>query len=487
MKQGVYNVTEYGIVGDGVQNATREIADLIQTVKRAGGGTLYFPPGLYTSGTVMLESNMTLYLEAGAVLQASGDPKDFPMVDSRRIPGWRAPTHAGFIAAIEAENVAVRGRGKLDGRGWFWWEGLGDHRPRSIQMISCDNVLIEGITIVNSPMWTVHPLCCNNVNIHGITIQNPYESPNTDGINPEGCSNVRISDCYIDVGDDCITLKSGKQDDLFIKQHPCQNIAITNCTMIHGHGAVVIGSEMSGGVKNVVISNCIFSHTDRGIRVKTRRLRGGTVEDIRMSNIVMDSVFCPIVLNSFYHCGTSEEEWPFTSSKLPQPVNEGTPAFRNFCFTGLTVKGVVAAACYVSGLPEMPVDGLTIDGLSVEIDADPSLEPQHPASTYDSLENPGMRGRGLFIHYARHVLLKNIRLKLAGPEVSKPGCPAVTLTDLDDLLLDGLTLDGWTPDSPNGGAPVLLERSQDAEFRLERLKRSIPLPVRVIECRNVFC
>lgn len=121
--------------------------------------------------------------------------------------------------------------------------------------------------------------------------------------------------------------------------------------MIHGHGAVVIGSEMSGGVKNVVISNCVFSDTDRGIRVKTRRNRGGTVEDIRMNNVVMDGVFCPIVLNSFYHCGTTEEEWAFTSSKLPQPVNEGTPAFKNFCFTGLTVKRTVAPPAMSPAFP----------------------------------------------------------------------------------------------------------------------------------------
>ena len=164
-------------------------------------------------------------------------------------------------------------------------------------------MLIEGVTFRNSPMWTVSPLACDNVVIRAVTVINPPDSPNTDGINPDSCRNVRISDCYVDVGDDCITIKSGKEDDARRELRACENIAVTNCTLLHGHGGVVIGSEISGSVRNVAISNCIFVGTDRGIRIKARRGRGGVVEDIRASNLVMDGVHCPIVVNLFYGCG----------------------------------------------------------------------------------------------------------------------------------------------------------------------------------------
>jgi polygalacturonase len=153
----------------------------------------------------------------------------------------------------------------------------------------CKNILIEGISIRNSPFWTVNPEFCENVTIHAVTINNPH-SPNTDGINPESCNNVRISNCHITVGDDCITIKSGKDGPGRKTAVPAQNYTITNCTMLSGHGGVVIGSEMSGDVRKIVISNCVFDGTDRGIRIKSARGRGGVVEEIRVSNIVMKNI-----------------------------------------------------------------------------------------------------------------------------------------------------------------------------------------------------
>ena len=193
----------------------------------------------------------------------------------------------------------------MDGRGAAWWqrfrEGTLCHpRPRLISFADCRNVLIEGVTLTRSPSWTINPVRCENVVIDKVTIVNPADSPNTDGINPDSCRNVRIANCHIDVGDDCIAIKSGTEAEAADRRAPCENIAITNCTMVHGHGGVVIGSEMAGGVRNVVIANCIFESTDRGIRLKSRRGRGGIVEDVRVTNVIMTGVLCPFTVNLYY-------------------------------------------------------------------------------------------------------------------------------------------------------------------------------------------
>ena len=174
-------------------------------------------------------------------------------------------------------------------------------RPYLICFEHCKHVKILDVKLTMSPAWTVHPLYCEDLEVRGISIRNPWNSPNTDGINPDGCQNVRIADCLVDVGDDCITLKSGTEETP--EKQPCENITITNCNLVHGHGGVVIGSEMSGGVRNVTITNCVFQDTDRGIRVKTRRGRGGVMESVLVSNVMMERVLCPFVFNMYYQCG----------------------------------------------------------------------------------------------------------------------------------------------------------------------------------------
>jgi polygalacturonase len=203
---------------------------------------------------------------------------------------------------------------------------------------------VEGITIINSPFWTVNPEFCENVTVTGVTINNP-PSPNTDGINPESCKYVHISNCHISVGDDCITIKSGKDGPGRAKAVPAQNYTITNCTMLSGHGGVVIGSEMSGGVKNIVISNCVFDGTDRGIRIKTTRGRGGAVEDIRVDNIIMKNIReQAFVLDMAY------------SKTEPEPVSERTPQIKNISYSNVTAY--TNEACFINGLDEMAVENI---------------------------------------------------------------------------------------------------------------------------------
>ncbi len=296
------------------------------------------------------------------------------MVESR----WEGIDVVNFsplFYAYKAENIAIRGRGTINGHGKKWWDfhhklydksmpvskwqeefkrvnpnvikpdeasmiERGFLRPPFIQPMYCKNVLIEGITIRNSPFWTVNPEFCENVTVHGVTIINPH-SPNTDGINPESCRYVHISDCHISVGDDCITIKSGKDAAGRKMATPAENYTITNCTMLSGHGGVVIGSEMSGDVRKIAISNCIFDGTDRGIRIKTARGRGGIVEEIRVDNIIMKNIReQAIVLDMFYQ--KSPEE----------PVSERTPRFRNIHFSNITAQTKTAAI--LNGITECP-------------------------------------------------------------------------------------------------------------------------------------
>ena len=270
--------------------------------------------------------------------------------------------------AADEKNITIKGEGIIDGCGDNWWEsGKTDtQRPRTIQFINCSRIRIEGISIINSPCWTINPICCTDVAICGISIKNPYKSPNTDGINPESCKNVRISDCCVDVGDDCITIKSGLETDILQKQYPCENITVTNCTLIHGHGGVVIGSEMSGGVRNVTISNCVFQNTDRGIRIKTRRKRGGQVENILVSNLVMDSVMAGITMNAYYHCGASEDDMELFSLNA-LPITDTTPQMRDMLFSNIIMKNVRAAGIYILGLPEMPVKNIRMTNLDITV------------------------------------------------------------------------------------------------------------------------
>jgi polygalacturonase len=269
----------------------------------------------------------------------------------------------------------------------------------------CRNVLIEGITIINSPFWTVNPEFCDNVTVHAVTINNPH-SPNTDGINPESCRNVHISNCHISVGDDCITIKSGKDLPGRNRNMAAENYTITNCTMLSGHGGVVIGSEMSGGVRKITISNCIFDGTDRGIRIKTARGRGGIVEEIRVDNIIMKNIRQHAIVLDMQYAKTS-----------PEPLSERTPRFRNIHFSNITAQ--TSEAIYINGLTEMPVENITFN--DIQFDAE----------------------KGAVIKEARNIELHNVRIN------TKQG-PALVAENVTDLTIDGVrTL------NPLTGTPVI--------------------------------
>lgn len=449
--QQFYDVTKYGAKKDSSAKATLAIKKAIDAASKAGGGTVYFPAGKYLTGAIHLKSNITIFIDAGAELHFSDNFDDYlPMVESR-YEGVDVKSFSPLFYAYKAENIAIVGRGIIDGHGEKWWhfvEGYKDGQARSkwqlmfddlnkdillpddprqmkrgflrppfIQPMYCNNILIQGITIRNSPFWTVNPEFCDNVTIHAVTITNPQRNaPNTDGINPESCSNVRISDCFISVGDDCITIKSGKDVPGRTKARPAENYSITNCTMLAGHGGVVIGSEMSGDVKKITISNCVFDGTDRGIRLKTTRGRGGVVEDIRVDNIVMKNIEQQaIVLDMEY-------------AKVPmEPVSDRTPRFRNIRLSNITAY--TNEAMYINGLEEMPVSEISLNDVVFEAETGITIKNAKDIELHNVRVNT-KNGSSLKVDNSERVVLNNVN-------TAKPlaDAPVIRLNNVKNVLL----------------------------------------------------
>lgn len=395
----IYDIKSLGADTSGKVACTDLIKQSIKNASAEGGGTIYFPAGTYLTAAIHLESNITLDIESGAVLKFSTTFEDYLPFVKVRWEGVFMNSLSPLIYADKAENITIKGRGVIDGQGHTWWKEsrrLIDEirkdgktsaanklqqmwldankgikvspyyestlerkffRPPFIQFHESKNILIEGITIINSPFWTINPIGCDDLLIHGVTINNPSSNPkghNTDGINPESCRNVRISDCFLSVGDDCITIKSGRDEDGRNYRRPCENITITNCIMLAGHGGVVIGSEMSGGVKKVTISNCVFNGTDAGIRLKSSRGRGGIVEEIRVDNIVMNNIQRNAFIFDLFYDKDSKEE----------PVSERTPVFRNVHISNVTGSDVKKIG-YITGINEMPISEISFSNINM--------------------------------------------------------------------------------------------------------------------------
>ena len=394
-----YDMQKLGADTKGKKKCTELINSTIRKAAAEGGGTLYFPAGEYLTAAIHMKSNITIHIESGAVIKFTDDFEDYLPFVKMRWEGVFMNSLSPLFYAHEAENISIIGRGKIDGQGHKWWaeslriiseirttgntttlndlqqkwidankdvvvapyyEGTMKRkffRPPFIQFLECKNILIQGITIVNSPFWTINPEGCDNIVIEGVTIFNPWANPkghNTDGINPSSCSNVRIVNCFISTGDDCITIKSGRDADGRKYGRPCENITITNCVMHTGHGGVVIGSEMSGGVRRVTISNCVFDGTDAGIRLKASRGRGGVVENIRVNNIVMNNIQKNAFIFDLFYDRESQVE----------PVSERTPRFHNVHISNVTGNNIRKIG-YITGIEEMPIEAITFNNINM--------------------------------------------------------------------------------------------------------------------------
>ena len=418
------DVIEHGAVGDGVHDDTDAVQATIDECAADGGGTVTIPAGEYVVRPLSLRDDIALHIDSGATLLASEAIHDYPVIDGRRtgVDDEREPTTAALVTGHDLENVSIVGRGTIDGRGQVWWDAkesgdLPEHgRPRTVNLYDCENVLIRDIDIRDSPSWNIHPLYCENLTIDNVSIDSPPESPNTDGINPESCRGVRVANCHITVGDDCVTIKSGANEQGRRVGLPCENVTVANCTMADGHGGVVIGSEMSGDVRDVTVTNCTLRGTDRGIRIKTQRGRGGVVENVRVSNIVMRRVACPFTINGYYFTDIDAE---------PVPLTEATPAVRNIHFSNITASEVESAG-FFAGLPECHFGPISFS--AVDIDATRSLD----ATDLDPVMADGYEQRhGLFCTSVSEITFDDVRVRTADG-------PAMTFERTDRVVVDTL-------------------------------------------------
>ncbi len=374
-----FDLKEFGGVADGEFDNTEVFAEAISSCHQAGGGTIVVPAGEWFTGPIHFKSNVHLKLEKGAVISFSDDFEDYLPVVFTRWEGNECYNYSPLIYAQDCENIAITGKGKLVGNGAKWWpwkqtqhaaakelydaeyngiavkdrifgreEGL---RPQFIQPINSKNILIEGITIVDGPMWTIHPVYCENTIIRDLKIIT--DGPNTDGINPDSCKNMLIEDCDFETGDDCIAIKSGINEDGRRVNKPTENLLIRNCKAKEGHGGVVIGSEMSGGVKNVHVYDCVFNGGERGVRLKSMRGRGGCVENLLFEDIEINNLRDQgIILNMYYDATTVE------------PRSEMPPLFRNI--TVRNIKGEnIAQPVVLRGLPEKKMKDITLENINL--------------------------------------------------------------------------------------------------------------------------
>ncbi|MGF7034325.1 polygalacturonase [Paenibacillus mucilaginosus] len=470
----IYDITSYGAQGDGLQDNTAAIAAAIEACSAGGGGTVYVPAGDYVTGPIVLRSHITLQLEAGSMLRFTPRFDAYPPVQTRW-SGYEMWGYSPLIYGNGLKQVAIKGEGVIEGQGQAWWDAYrviraggaapaSEHlpklvelnrvltdtvksnivewqtqflRPPLLQLMHCEEVVLEGITLQNSPFWNTHLVYCDDVSLRGVKFKNPSTTPNGDGLDVDSCSNVRISDCHFDVGDDCLCLKSGIDEDGRRVGRPTENVAVTNCTMLHGHGGVVLGSETAGGIRNVTISNCIFIGTDRGIRIKTNRARGGGVENVRISNIYMEDVLCPLAINAFYKHGIDESN-PLLTSPEAVPVTEGTPVIRHIQISDVTAKNARAAAGFIYGLPEMPIEDVALRHVTFEMTLDPAEEGGEPDMVR---EERIMAGDGILCRHVQGLELHHVRVE------TRQG-PALLLEDSREIEIDGLRMKKRHADTP---------------------------------------
>ena len=421
------SIVDFGAVGDGATLCTQAFADAIEALAQKGGGRVTVPAGVWYTGPIIFKDNIELHLDDNALIVFSDDKSLYPLhrIAFEGLDTWRCISP---LTAMHAKNVAITGRGIIDGNGdgwrmvkkekltesqwkkkvasggivsddkkvWFpsesyrfgattgsdqnvstWattredFERMHDFlRPVLVAFHYCENVLLEGVTFQNSPCWHIHPAMCTNLTVKDITVRCPDYAQNGDGIDIESCKNVYVTGSKFDVGDDGICIKSGKDKAGRERGIPCENIVVENCVVYHGHGGFVVGSEMSGGVKNVLVSDCIFAGTDVGLRFKSTRGRGGVVENIWIDNIEMYNIQTEPLLFDLFYGGKSASEVledgdeAEVTDMIALDVDETTPAFRDIHISNINCRGA-RRAMFFNGLPEMNVERVTVENACI--------------------------------------------------------------------------------------------------------------------------
>lgn len=460
-------ITEFGAKGDGVTLNTDAINQAIKRVNEKGGGKVVIPEGLWLTGPIVLLSNVNLYTEKNALVVFTGDVSAYPIIKTS-FEGLETRRCQSPISSRNAENIAITGHGTFDGSGDSWrpvkkdkltanqwkklinsggvtsedgkiwypseksikgalacknfnnpegintdeeWESIRDWlRPVMVNLVKSKKVLLEGITLKNSPSWCLHPLSCQDITINNINIYNPWYSQNGDALDLESCKNALITNCVFDAGDDAICIKSGKDEDGRKRGEPCENVIVKNNTVLHGHGGFVVGSEMSGGVKNVYVTDCTFLGTDVGLRFKSTRGRGGVVEGIYIENIHMINIPNEPLLFDLFYGGKAPDEVTEEDLKASNaitavpPVTEETPVFKDIHISNVYCKGS-GRAMFFNGLPEMRIQNVNIKDVVIS----------------DATE-------GAVLSQADGVTLENVKIiPLKGPEAKMKNVKNVTI------------------------------------------------------------
>ncbi len=454
------SITDYGAIGDGQTLNSKAFADAITAVSEKGGGRVVIPRGIWLTGPIILKSNINIHAEAGALVIFSTNKELYPLIETT-YEGLNTVRCLSPISGRELENIAFTGEGIFDGSGdawrhvkrfkmtdsqwkklvasggvlnekgntWYPSEGfkkgaessnIEDYevikdflRPVMVSLIKCKNILLDGPVFQNSPAWCIHSLMCENLTVRNVDVRNPWYSQNGDGIDIESCKNSVVYNCTFDVGDDAICIKSGKDKEGRDRGIPTENIIVKNCVVYHGHGGVTIGSEMSGGVKNMHVSDCTFIGTDVGLRFKSTRGRGGVVEKIYISNIDMINVPTNAISFNLYYGGLSVSEMLAQNGdnkELEIPAaSEETPQFKDISIRNVTCKGAFQAI-YLQGLPEMNLENIYMENLTMEAE------------------------NGLLCMDATGVTIKGLHLKTTN-------YPALTFHNAKNVSVEGLLLE----------------------------------------------
>jgi DNA sulfur modification protein DndE len=483
------NIKDFGAKADGVFLNSKAINEAITACSKAGGGMVIVPQGLWLTGPIVLQNNVNLHLEKNALLQFTDDFDEFPLVKSS-FEGVEAYRCQSPVSASHASNIAITGEGIIDGAGdswrpqkkdkltatqWktkvasggvlneaqnFWYsspkalkgetdksigkidpakpmsyyESIKDFlRPNFLRIFDCKNIILQGVTFQNSPAWTLHFLESEHITVKGVKVKNPWYGQNTDALDLESCKNTFLEDNVFDTGDDGICIKSGRDEEGRRKGMPTENVIVNNCIVYHAHGGFVVGSEMSGGARNMFIQNCTFMGTDIGLRFKTKRGRGGIVENIYMANIDMKDIGGEAILFDMYYEAKDPIVLAGETRVAPPveifPVTEATPQFQNFYISNVTCHGA-SKGIFVRGLPEMRVKNVNIENCVLQ-------------STI-----------GLYCEEGDNINLKNVKL------LSKNTDPVITVHNSSNLTLNEIHI------PKNSGLLMKIDGDKTAAIKL---------------------
>jgi polygalacturonase len=430
----LYDVRDYGAKADGKTFCTAAIQKAIDECSKAGGGTVYLPPGVFLSGTIFFKTGVTLKLAAGCTLLGSADLKDYPVT----VPALRSYTDnypdKSLIYGENVERIAITGEGTIDGQGASF-EGPYKVRPYMIRFIECRNVTVKDVTIKNSPMWVQHYLACDDVRIAGITVRSNVNH-NNDGIDIDSCRRVTISDCNIDSGDDAIVLKS-------TTAKLCADVAVSNCVLSTRCNALKMGTESNGGFQNIVITGCVIYDT-RLAGIALEIVDGGVMDRVVVSNITMNKVGAPIFLRLGNRARPFKEDM-----KAP-----GMGAMRNITISNIEATGANPTGCAISGLPEAAIENLTLsnvrlsfEGSGTQADAARAI-PEMPTDYPEYRMFGKLSAYGFYCRHVKGLKLLNVQLQSAKPDQRH----ALVLEDVEDAIVDCLD----APNQPDAETAIQL-------------------------------